>query len=377
MTLFAPKLEDFESYDQKKLFFRPRIRSNRLATPPLEFTAAEAEEQAIAGYGSPTYTSCESVTFETIGKAFFDWERYDADELADKAAILEELVTKLADLLDVERSDIAVAKSHGWVTKRDGGRAFKVSFRFYIQSISIKVCEYEAFFAENEEYFGTDEVGKLFDQSIYPKQASTGERVIRMVGACKGEGDTRVLAPLDSSRPYHHFLIQCLTGCEKHMVFDTSSRPAQRRRGNPSTSGGTPAWLKLSKVQAQLTALQALQRAGMTEGYRVVKMQNNILVLATEGSRTCMHGETHTSNGCSVVFQKDGTLKFVCLGTNCISKGSTEIGRWRDGLTERCSMDCLTDQQLQEFDPNVLKQLEMLVRVRACTCMQLMHIDFV
>ncbi len=212
-----------------------------------------------------------------------------------------------------------------------------------------------------------DETLPDFDKSIYPEQESSGERLISMVGACKGKykpnmpHDYRVLEPLDASRPYHHYVIQSLTGTETVLELPDQPRPPTRRRG--PVSQGKPSWLTVTESEAQGLALEAMVSAGMRDGYSVGRLHNNVVIMETTGSRPCMHGHTHESNNASVSFRRDGALLYHCNATDCAKLDAPQIGFWRKSLEERLTLDALLPEQRREFDVRLLSQLELAVKL--------------
>jgi hypothetical protein len=343
-------LEDFQSYSNAKLNFRPRINCQRLGIQPIGYTAKEIEAIVVSGWGSVHY--CESLRPTTKVKPFFDWDLYVPDEPSPerKRAYLEDAKRQLVGALELDSDEnIAIATSHGDVPARDGN-TYKLSIRFYVQGYAIRATDLAAFVAARPGLTKSATAG--WDNSVYPVRS---ERLLRVVGAIKGSGDTRVLEPADHLRPYHHYLVQCLIGNELGLPTFEGRLP-KRPRVDPRDALVRHSWVP-SENDMEYIGLSLMRASNMTTGYRVDLPQLNVLKFVTTGERPCVFGPVHHSNSCGVVFERSGDVNYICHGTECRGK-KHRLGSWRTTLAQLAAPDAITDKQMREFDPAVPKAME-------------------
>lgn len=217
--------------------------------------------------------------------------------------------------------------------------------------------ELAAFLKDDERFDGKHG----WDFGIYPEAGKDREQLVAMVGCCKAkDGDYRVLQPFGHpERPYHHYVIQCLSGQEELLEVPESTTPiVTRARRQPSTTTGKPSWLALPEGELITAALTAMTLKGMATGWVPGRMQNNLLPLKTVGERACCHGGVHTSNNSSVSFRRDGAILFHCTAEDHCDITPPIIGNWRKGLGGRMCLDALLPEQLCEFDPVLVKNFE-------------------
>lgn len=342
----APLLEEYPNYATAELSFRPRIVCSRGPNhPPIKYTARVAERLVLAEWG--TTTLCESLKPSTVVKPFFDYDKYLPANPGDAEIkrVVDKAKNALKNALDLENDElIAVATSHGAIV-HEGQAGYKLSMHFYVQGYACKATELVGFLEHHEELAD-------FDNKVYPK---TGERLMRVVGAIKANGDNRVLEPVDASRPYSHYLIQSLIGNELRLV---AGGPVPKRARLEATDAQVrPRWLKLSENDMELTALQLMRAAGMTTGYRLDYTKLNLVYLKNTGMRECVHGFTHESNNACVVFQRDGNVAYRCHGSECATK-DYRLGSWRTTLADMVGDDAITPEQMKVFDPSVTRAWE-------------------
>ena len=213
---------------------------------------------------------------------------------------------------------------------------------------------------------------------VYPMTESQGEQLLGCVGCCKAiNGDERVLEPMDPPRPFHAFLVQALKGDEKLLTpycTSVSPPPPVRRRVDP-TPVSKPTWLTLSDVAMQRMAAAALEEVGLVDGIAMRTCRNNLVSFDTQGRRSCLHDTSHTSNGFSVSFQRDGLMRYHCTSDRCSGEEPVQLGRWRNALGERMSMNALTEAQTREWSARHLADLERDVQAHSPQAKKLEECD--
>lgn len=343
---------DLACYTTTKLNFRPSIYCLRdAAHPPTRLTAYEATEKIAAEWG--TSRLCEAISADDVVKPFFDFDLKLAD--TPTAEFLEhtlerDFIKPICNALGCDASAVAVAKSHGFVTG-EIVTGYKVSFRGFVQGFKVRVADMRSIVGP-----GSEPLNAPFDWRVYP---TAGERVLRCVGAIKGTDprsgreDTRVLVPLDSTRPYTDYLVQFLEGGEA-MVDNENPRPRRRARvatASPATT--RPSWLDVSDAEAIFSTQKALTSAGMISGYTFDRQIRNVLHFKTAGNRKCCFGVTHHSNNFGCVLTREGNIEYTCHGSACDGRKRV-IGRWRElDVASACDFEALTPEQLREFDPDI------------------------
>lgn len=160
-------------------------------------------------FGSPTFQVCEYLTSATQVIPFFDVDKWvdceptpsEADELQSRCQEEVHSMFHADPNFDYDKQ-VYMAQRHGYVPKKG---QWKLSFRMYVRGYSIRMGDIPALIEQ------TASDPTLFDTSPY-----TSRRLMSIPGACKGQGDERVLRPVPNSPPDFNKMtcIQLLLGGE-------------------------------------------------------------------------------------------------------------------------------------------------------------------
>ena len=164
-------------------------------------------------------------------KLYLDLERDDYKEEVSaeiKQQILEAALEKINSSLNIDgfdsKKNVAIAQRHRFVTKR-GKTTYKVSFRFFVNCISIKHGNIPFFM----ECCGLDEKIPVIDVSFDDKIYDTN-RCLNCIYNCKKIDEMDFpLMPI-SDHPIEDFVAQYLKGDELYCELDEAKRQEQERK---------------------------------------------------------------------------------------------------------------------------------------------------
>lgn len=335
-------IEDQLPFSTASLKFRSSMGSFRDENhPPQMMTGKEAYRRIkdkVAGRGKSTML--EAMWPADQLKPFFDID-YTPPTPPTSTQLEEYLqnsvIKPLVKVFDFNPEQLAIASSHGM---KNG--SFKVSFRVFVQNARVTARDMARV---------VQQLPANFDKTVYPV---TAERLLRCVGCIKGKGDSRLLIPYDSTRPYSHYLVQLISGTEEPLdvaaICKDIPTPKKPKRPTQPRVYNLPQWLPEDAVDASKLALA---NVGMRNGYEFGSQRGNLVIFKTTSPRQCVYSPApHTSNAFCCELRRNGTIVYKCHAGACQGKQRV-IGNWLTDISMLTDSNRLTITQRLSFDPSV------------------------
>ncbi len=274
------------------------VESLKSTWTPKTLPAADFLQQQRDRWGRPSFNRCETLLATDEVIPYLDYDTYidhqPTKEDHDKhlRLCLEKLGEMFHDpnVFDLAR-DVRVGHSHGWVPQK---QTYKVSLRFWVPAFSIAMGDMPLLINYWDQ-------GDFWDTSPYHARQK-----LRVPGACKGEGDERVLE-LAVGTPPEECLAQNVRPGSRHLGnFEPVPRSLKRRRleDAPGISGANEPfdWEE---------AKRALVDFGFDTPVKVGVREDSITFTSADKGLDCPLGcgRAHDSQNNWVMQNDDGSFK--------------------------------------------------------------------
>lgn len=184
---------------------------------------SQYHDQQAECFGHPQFNRFELLHASMLVHPYFDMDAYSDAAPSDSLVKQQEEAArqnvikhfKMGDSLFCE-DHVLVATRHGMVPAK---QKFKISVRVYVTCYSIALQDMAALVKAFQEP-GLPQ-GDFWDEGVYSTRQKLG-----IVGACKGDGDWRVLTPLGDWEP-SLATVQHLTGTEQQLAAQPRKAPAK------------------------------------------------------------------------------------------------------------------------------------------------------